>query len=291
VVENFAPGVIERLGLSYEVLRERRPGLIMLSISGFGSTGPDRAAVAFGQQVEAECGLMSITGYGDGVPLKPGVSYPDPVAGIGGAGAVAAALLHRDRTGEGQWIDLSMLEITVALLVEPVLRHARTGVADGAHANASRYVAPHGIYPCLGEDRWIAIECHDDAQWRALAGVIADPWVRDHRWESNPGRLEHTTELDAQLAAFTASHTAPELAERLQEAGVPAAAVADPADLAADPQLRATGWWQHVEHPVAGPLDLPGPIARLSVTPAVTHRPPPLLGQHTDEVMSELARV
>ena len=292
VVENFSPGVLDRLGLGYDALRARRAGLIMLSISGFGATGPDRAAVAFGQQVEAECGLMSLTGYGDGVPTKPGVSYPDPVAGIGGAGAVAAALLHRDRTGEGQWIDLSMLEITVSLLVEPVLRHARTGVSDGAHANASRYIAPHGIYACTGEDRWIAIECCDDAQWEALAAAADNPpWSRDRRWATNASRLEHRAELDAHLGSWTATQDAVLLAELLQAAGVAAAAVADAADLARDPHLRATGWWKHVEHPVAGPLDLPGPIARLSRTPAVTRRPPPLLGQHTVEVMAELEHV
>jgi benzylsuccinate CoA-transferase BbsF subunit len=290
VVENFAPGVLDRLGLGYEILRARRPALIMLSISGFGSTGPDRAAVAFGQQVEAECGLMSLTGYGDGIPLKPGVSYPDPVAGIGGAGAVACALLHRERTGEGQWIDLSMLEITVSLLVEPVLRHARSGVADGAHGNASRYMAPHGIYRCAGVDRWIAIACHDDEQWQALAAVAgAQPWARDHRFASNAGRLEHREELDGLLGHWTAPHDAGTLSVTLQGAGVPAAAVADPGDLAADPHLRARGWWQHVEHPLAGSLDLPGPIARLSQTPAVASRRPPLLGEHTAEVMAELA--
>ncbi|MFL5846416.1 MAG: CaiB/BaiF CoA transferase family protein [Solirubrobacteraceae bacterium] len=290
VVENFAPGVLDRLGLGYDVLKETRPDLVMLSISGFGATGPDRAAVAFGQQIEAESGLMSLTGYGDGVPMKPGVSYPDPVAGVAGVGAVMAALLHRDRTGEGQWIDLSMLEITAALLVQPLMEYARTGVSPAATGNASALWSPHGIYPATGEDRWIAIECDDEEQWRALASRAGLGWEDDPRFASNAERLAYRGELDAALGAWTAGQDRDAIADELQAAGVPAAAVADVADLHADPHLRARGWWQTVEHARAGRLDLQGPPARLTATPARVRLAPPLLGEHTEAVKAELAR-
>jgi crotonobetainyl-CoA:carnitine CoA-transferase CaiB-like acyl-CoA transferase len=289
VVENFAPGVMDRLGLGYDVLREGHPGLVMLSISGFGATGPDRSAVAFGQQIEAESGLMSVTGYGDGPPLKPGVSYPDPVAGIAGAGAVMAALLHRDRSGQGQWIDLSMLETTVSLLVEPLLRYSATGTIPHSLGNASRYWAPHGIYPASGEDRWIAIECCGEEQWRRLVDVLGDATLAtDPRWSSNELRLAQRDQLDGLLGELTVARDPDELATELQTAGVAAALVADAADLANDVQLRARNWWQEIDDASFGRLEVPGPLARLSETLPSMRRSPPRLGEHTDEVLAEL---
>ncbi len=289
VVENFAPGVMDRLGLGYDVLSEGHPGLVMLSISGFGATGPDRSAVAFGQQIEAESGLMSVTGYGDGPPLKPGVSYPDPVAGIAGAGAVMAALLHRDRTGDGQWIDLSMLETTVSLLVEPLMRYSFTGTIPQALGNASRYWAPHGIYPCSGEDRWIAIECCAEDQWHRLVAVIGEQSLADDpRWISNELRLAQREQLDELLGALTVVRDPDELANELQAVGVAAAKVADAADLAGDVQLRARNWWREVDDASFGRLEVPGPLAKLSETPPSVRRSPPGLGEHTNEVLAEL---
>ena len=290
VVENFAPGVMDRLGLSYEAISARKPDVVMLSISGFGATGPDRAAVAFGQQIEAESGLMSVTGYAGGDPLKPGVSYPDPVAGIGGVGAVMAALLHRERTGEGQWIDLSMLELTVSLLVEPLMDFGRSGASPGPRGNSSPYQSPHGIYRCAGEDRWLAIECPGEAEWAALAALASRGWDGDSRFADLAGRREHAAELDAAIEDWTSERDRDGLGTALQAAGVPAAGVYDATDLVADPQLRERGWWRRVDHPRAGALDLPGPMARLASTPARVSTPPPLLGEHTAEVLAEVGR-
>lgn len=288
VVENFAPGVLDRLGLSYEVIRARNPDVVMLSISGFGATGPDRAAVAFGQQIEAESGLMSLTGYGDGVPMKPGVSYPDSVAGLAGVGAILAALLHRDRTGEGQWIDLSMLEVTATLLVEPLMAYARLGVSPQALGNGSALWSPHGIYPCAGEDRWIAIECHDEADWLALNRVAGEGWETEPRFATVADRLDLRDDLDERIGAWTRTQERDLLAETLQAAGVPAAGVLDPADLFADPQLRARGWWRTLHQPTVGTVEVQGPVARLSATPATVRRPAPLLGEHTDAILAEV---
>jgi benzylsuccinate CoA-transferase BbsF subunit len=290
VIENFAPGVLDRLGLGYEVIRSSNPAVIMLSISGFGATGPDRAAVAYGQQIEAECGLMSVTGYADGDPSKPGISYPDPVAAIAGVTAVVAAVLHRDRTGEGQWIDLSMLETSTTLMSEPLAEFGSTGSSPTRHGNASPYFAPHGIYPCSGEDQWIAIECHDESEWRALANLVGEPsWTEGERYKEVAARLRNREMLDERLGAWTVKYRADPLASRLQAAGVRAAKVMDIAELADDPHLNERGYWTCFEHPRVGSFFAHGALTRLERTPARLRRRPPLLGEHSDEIRQELA--
>ncbi len=292
VVENFAPGVMARLGLDYETLRLDNPEIVMLSLSGFGTTGPLCRAPAFGQQIEAISGLMSITGYEDGPPLKPGVSYPDPLSGIAGAAAVVAALRERRRSGRGRWLDMSMLEITTGQLSEPLVAAQLTGEAPRARGNTSAHKSPHGIYPCAGEDRWIAIDCATDNGWQALLETLDRPASLDRDcFVEAPSRLERHNELDDALADVTRRLEAEALAVDLQARGVAAARVATIADLFDDEHLRARGFWIPVEHPKVGAVDTAGPMAVLSETPARVRVQPPLLGQHSDAIRAELGAI
>ena len=292
VIENFAPGVMGRLGLDYEALRPHNPGLVMLSLSGFGATGPLCRAPAFGQQIEAISGLMSVTGYPDGPPLKPGVSYPDPLSGIAGAAAVVAAFRERRRTGRGRWLDMSMLEVTVAQLSEPLVAAQLTGRAPKTLGNASAVYAPHGIYRCAGDDRWIAIECRTDEEWRALVTAFDNPAALDDaRFASAAERLANHAVLDDALSGLVAERVAEELAGVLQDHGAPAARVATTADTFHDEHLRARGFWMPVVHSLVGSVDTAGPMAILSKTPARVRVQPPLLGEHSDEITAELEAV
>ncbi len=289
VIENFAPGVMERLGLDYETLRADNPGLVMLSLSGFGASGPLRRAPAFGQQIEALSGLMSVTGYVDGAPLKPGVSYPDPLSGIMGAAAVLAALREQRRTGRGRWLDLAMLETTAAQLSEPLVSAQVSGDMPDARGNWSPLYAPHGVYRCQGEDRWIAIECRDQEEWGGLLAVLGRPsTLATAEFDTLAGRIERSEQLDAALGQLVAEREAESLAAELQQHGVPAARVATVADTFHDEHLRARAFWMPVTHAKLGAMDTAGPMAVLSKTPARIRVQPPLLGAHSDEIVSEL---
>ena len=288
VVENFAPGVMGKLGLDYEALRAVRSDIVMLSLSGFGATGPLRRAPAYGQQIEAISGLMSVTGYVEGPPLKPGISFPDPISGVAGVVAVLAALRRRSRTGSGCWLDLSMLELTAAQLSEPLTAAQADGVSPSAVGNASPYFAPHGVYRCRGQDRWIAIECHTEEEWRSLLSLLGESsWSTDPRFADLASRLAHREALDEVIARSTREEDAEELTARLQATGVPAARISTIADLFTDPHLHERGFWLTVDHRKVGRLETAGPLARLERTPARVRLPPPLLGEHTDEVLAE----
>jgi crotonobetainyl-CoA:carnitine CoA-transferase CaiB-like acyl-CoA transferase len=262
-------------GLAYEQLREVNPDVIQCSISGFGATGPDRLYPAYGQQVEAITGLMAATGYPGGEPMKTGVSYPDPVSGAGGAAAIAMALIHRERTGEGQWIDLAMTEIIVAQLGQPLLAYLRRGEEAVKRGNASPWWPVQGMYRCAGDDRWLAVECHTADEVAALAALTGLP----------------AGELQQRLGEFTSARDAHALADELQAAGVPAAPAEKISDLMDDAHLRARGFWLPVDQGAAGVVIGSGVMGRLTRTPGRVHRPAPLLGEHHYEVLAEIGVV
>ena len=273
VVDNFSPRVMPSFGLAYEQLREVNPDVIQCSISGFGATGPDRLYPAYGQQVEAITGLMAATGYPGGGPLKTGVSFPDPSSGLGGAAAIAMALIHRERTGEGQFIDLAMTEVIEAQLGQPLLAWLRRGEEAVKRGNASAWWPVQGMYACGGDDRWLAVECHSGEEVAALAALTGLP----------------AGELQERLGEFTAGQDAHALAEQLQAAGVAAAPAEKISDLMGDAHLRARGFWLTIDdQPKTGPVVTSGVMGRLSRTPGRVHRPAPLLGEHHDEVLAEL---
>lgn len=303
VVENFRASVLDRQGLGWEVLREVNPHLVYLKLSSQGASGPERDYGSLGSTLEQTGGIASVTGYDDGVPLLTNETYPDPVAGILGAGALIAGLRRARQTGEGQFIDLSQREVTAALLGEAMMDYALNGRVAGPIGNRHPSMAPHGVYPCRDDrpapaeghppGRWIAIAVENDAQWRGLCRAAGDPaWTADPRFATVNGRWRQQDEIDARLAAWTAGHDHINLTHLLQLHGVPAGAVLDGAELLADRQLVERGWWDHVTPTEVGrPFPTIGPPWRMSGSPYLPLAPAPCLGEHNDVVLRELLGV
>ncbi len=290
VVDNFSTRVMPNLGLDHASLRAERPALICVRMTGYGLDGPDADKVSYGPTLQALTGYTLGMAEPGGPPAGFGYSYSDLAAGNLGALAVLAALWHRRRTGEGGVVDLAQQEAVASLLGPLLLDFAVHGRAWTPVGNASQEApgAPHGVYPCAGDDRWLAISVFDDDEWRALAGVAGDPpWTREARFASRGGRVTHAAELDALVAGWTRTLDAETAAARLQAAGVPAGRVADAADLCAhDPQLAARGHFADVPTPEGRSVRIDGPAFLLSATPARVRGPGPLLGEHTDAVLA-----
>ena len=295
LIENFSSGVLASWDLDYPQLREIREDIVYCSISGFGHTGRDREYTTWGPTAQALGGLTAMSGMPGKPPAGWGYSFMDHVAGYAAAEAILMALHHRNRTGEGQHIDLSQVEAGIVLTGPAVLDYTvngrswrREGMPPGNRAWQPE-VAPHNTYACAGEDRWIAIAVMNDAEWQALVRAMDEPaWAEDERFASNAGRLAHQDELDRHLAAWTAGFEDYALMTLLQSAGVRAGVCQKPGDrVACDPQLAARGWWQTIEHPELGVCEYDGVAPRLSETPGALRRPSPTLGQHTHEVASE----
>ena len=285
-VENYAAGVFERLGLGYETLSAARPDIIMVASSGAGHTGPDRDWVAYGSLLQHYTGWNSVSGYPDGEPIKGGL-WADPWVGMELAMITLAALTHRAETGAGQYVDFSMAEALSASLPEALLEYQMTGAEPAPLGNRDRASAPSGAYPCAGDDRWLAVEAHTPAQWRALCETIgrrdlsalaADPAARKARED----------ELDAAISAWTSELDDREAFETLQSAGVPCAPSLDIGRLHADRQLNEGGYLTPVEYPDGRTLTLPTLPWRIDGERTAAIRPAPTLGQDSDYVYREL---
>jgi crotonobetainyl-CoA:carnitine CoA-transferase CaiB-like acyl-CoA transferase len=288
-IENFAPGVIDRLGLGYDALRAIRPDIVMISLSGFGNSGPKRDYVAYGYTIDAAAGLSEMTGYRGGGPQAMGLPYPDPAGGLAGAIAVLAALRHRLRTGEGQHIDLSEAESLLTCLTEGYALLAATGEDPLRLGNADRLWHPSGVYPCQ-EGRWLALAVENDAQWQALLrelGPVGAPLARPELAHA-AGRLAARDEIDAHLSSWTSPQEVDALAERLQRAGVPAAPVQNAEQVFHDPHLRARGFWQMIEHPGYGPRPVYTAPYRFSTEPLPIRRAAPRVGEDNESVLRDL---
>ncbi len=293
--ENFAPGVMERLGFSYEVVRSIREDVVYVSNSGFGQVGPYRDFKTWGPLVQASCGLAFATGLAGEHPAGIGYSYMDHHGANVMAIAIMAGLLHRARTGEGQWIDISCTEAGAFLNGPAVLDFTvnnrpmrRPGSPDSNHGQGP-LMAPHAIYPAIGEDNWIALGCRDDREWRSLAQVVDADWCRQARWDSCAGRLREQAELDRRLGEWTASFDRFELAAALRAAGVPAAPVQRPAErIDDDPTTSDWGLWPTVTHARMGRVRVDGIPVHFSRTDWVIERGAPCLGEHNDVVFGEL---
>lgn len=289
VCENFASGVMDRMGLGYDTLRQLKPDLIMIAMSGYGATGPEREFVSYGPAQVPLSGMSSLTGYAGWPPMHVGISYGDPTGGLHGAVAVLAALLHRDETGEGQFIDLSQQETSIAVIAEGVLEQAITGSQPARNGNRVASMAPHGVFRCAGEQRWAAIAIRDDAEWQRCAAAMGRPDLGgDPRFATLPARKRHEDALESLITEWTLARPAEDVVTILQAAGIPAAVSMSNKDLAEDPQLAESGFFVHVPHPEIGPRLHLGMPWRLSATPCAVRRPAPLLGEHSDDVLQRV---
>jgi len=286
VLENFSPGVTDRLGLGAERLLAEKPELIVVSSSLFGQTGPQRSYPGFGGQGSAIAGFNGLTGWPDREAIGPYATITDSLSPRYVAVLIAAALLVRRRTGRGQHIDLSQIEAGVYSLSEMIVRYGADGEIVRRAGNRDEGAAPHGIYPCLGDDAWIAISVWDDAQWRGLVAAMGDPpWALTPRLASAAGRRERQEEIDARLADWTREFGAWHLMGGLQEAGIPAGVVQNVRDVLHDPQLAHRHHFVKLEHPVLRSLVHERSGFRLAASPGGFDRAAPLLGEHNEDVL------
>lgn len=288
VVENYAAGVFERLGLGYDVLSKVRPDLVMVASSGTGHTGPDRDYVAYGSLLQHYTGWNSISGYPDSEPIKGGL-WADPWVGMELAMITVAALNHRLETGTGQYVDFSMAEALSASLPEALLDYQVNGSEPVPLGNGDRNLAPHGLYRCAGDDRWIAVEVHTSEQWRSLCEVIrrADLGA-DSDLDTAEGRKAREEELDRAIGAWTAEIDDTEAFHVLQRAGVPCGLSLDMGRLHAEPQLNEGGYLKPIEYPDGAERVLPTLPWRFDRSPDFQLGPAPELGHDSAYVYSEL---
>jgi len=289
VCESFTPGIMKKLGLDYETLRREKPDLIMLSTCLMGQSGPLARFAGYGNLAAALTGYYELTGWPDRPPAGPFGAYTDYIAPRYNAAALLAALEHRRRTGEGQHIDLSQAEAALHFLAPAILDYTVNGVVATRDGNRDRELAPHGVYPCAGDDRWVALAVRDDRDWRALCAAMDRPALAgDARYATPAARLARRDELDALVAAFTAPLAMDELERRLHAAGVPASGVYNSPEAVADPQLAHRGHFVGVAHPSKGRSVVEASRFRLSRTPAAVSGPAPTFGDSTQWVLQEL---
>ncbi|MEN8158973.1 MAG: CoA transferase [Myxococcota bacterium] len=286
VCESFTPGGMKKLGLDYETLREIRPDLIMLSTCLMGQTGPLARFAGYGNLAAAFTGFYEMAGWPDRAPAGPFGAYTDYIAPRFNAAAILAALEHRRRTGEGQHIDLSQAEASLHFLAPELLEVTVNGVTPTRAGNRDRELAPHGVYPCAGDDRWVAIAARDDRDWRALATAMGRAELADDaRFATAGARLATAEALDAPLAAFTKPLAMDAVEARLRAAGVPVSGVYNSAEAVRDPQLVERGHFVPVAHPQKGRGLVEAPRFRLARTPAALEAPAPTFGDSTQWIL------
>ncbi|MDH4144675.1 MAG: CoA transferase [Acidimicrobiia bacterium] len=285
LVESYTPGVMDAWGIGWEVLSTENPDLVMLSTSLMGQSGPLSSFAGFGNLAGAITGYYELTGWPDRSPAGPFLAYTDYLAPRVTVSALLAALEWRRRNGRGVHIDLAQAEAAIHFLTSTLLDHTVNGVERSRLGNADPFLAPHGVYPAGGEDRWIAVACETDAQWRALAALLGRP---DLAALSGEERLARAGELDAMLAAWSADRDEATSEAALVEAGVPAHRVQNSDGCWEDPQLAHRGHFRRVPHPVHGEMVVEGSRIELSRTPAGVRRAGPTLGEHNDVVLRDL---
>jgi crotonobetainyl-CoA:carnitine CoA-transferase CaiB-like acyl-CoA transferase len=287
VLENNAARVMGQLGVDYEALKAVNPRIVMCSMSGFGGTGPERNYSAYGSNIETSCGLASVLGYGPGEYFGTGTFYADPVTGNHGAVAIMAALLERERSGQGQWIDMALLECAIPLFAQPFLEYQVTGEIPEPRGNRSLIMWPQNVYRAAGTDCWLAVSVRDSADWQALCRVIGRPELgNDAGLQNAEGRRARCAEIDAAITAWSRAVDHISAADELQAAGVPAAPVMPNWEIASDNHLHDRGFFVDVRHPVAGTHRFPGFPWRLQKTPGTMRRHAPMFAEHNRDVFA-----
>ncbi len=287
VIENFTPGLMAGFGLDYESLKAINPRLVYCSITAYGQDGPYKDRPGYDMVLSAVGGLMWITGEEGRDPVKVGVAITDVVTGISASGAILAALLWRERSGRGQYIDASLLDVQASSLANIASNYLVAGKEAQRWGTAHESIVPYQVFST--RDRPIAIAAANQKLWLRLCEVLERPeWTDDERFETNPKRVEHREVLVPLVAARMRERTCSEWMELLLEAAIPCGPVNDMERLFSDPQLLHRGMVAEVEHPTIPDLRLAGIPLQLSETPGEIRRPPPTLGQHTDEILKEV---
>ncbi len=287
LIENFKAGTMAKFGLGYETLAAENPGLIYCSLTGYGQTGPYKDRPGYDFMIQAQGGLMSITGPEDGEPYKVGVAIADITTGLFAANAILAALHYRTQTGRGQFIDIALLDSQVAWLANVAHNYFASGLTPARYGNAHPNIVPYQIFPT--QDRQIALAVGNDQQYQRLCEVLERPdlWA-DERFQTNAGRVEHRGELIPELEAALQTQPSEYWTQRLLAVKIPVAPVNSIPEILNDPHIQARGMVQTVEHPTLGQLQMLGAPAKLSATPATMRKAPPTLGEDTQSVLAGL---
>ena len=290
VIENFRAGLMERRGLGYEAMRAIRPDVIMVSMPAFGSSGPWKDFIQYGIGQEQLGGISSMNGYrGEDAPVKSGVNFGDPISGAHAAGAVLSALWRRRRTGKGCFIDVSQLESAITTIGEHLLSFQMTGKSPQNRGNRHPVYAPHGCYPCQGEDEWITIAVANDDEWKRMCAAMDMPQLAtDPDYRDVLSRHRNHDALDDIIEQWTQDKSAADLMRLLQDAGVSAAPVMTGEAIFNDPHYQERGLLEFVDHPSCGPYFMPGAAWKMSKTPPGVLWHAPRLGEHNEQVFSQL---
>jgi crotonobetainyl-CoA:carnitine CoA-transferase CaiB-like acyl-CoA transferase len=288
-IESFSPAVMQRWNLAYPALHEVNPRLVMLSSSLMGQTGPERLYAALGTQAASLMGFVDVTGWPDRAPTPPAGAYTDTVAPWFTAAALLAAVDEARRMGRGRYLDLAQGESALQFLAPAILDYTVNGHYGGRAGNDDLTMAPHGVFPVAGPDRWVAIACRDDQDWRSLVAIIGpDSVPEDLRVASAPERMERRREIDAIVAVWTAVRDEHVVVDRLQASGIPAHVMQTSRDCLADPQLAHRQHFVTVEHKLLGPITIEGTRFKLSRSPSNVTRPGPQMGEHNEHVLRDI---
>lgn len=286
LVENFKVGTMDSLGLGYEPLRDVNPGLIYCAITGYGQTGPDRERPGYDTVIQAEGGIMSITGPADGEPFKVGVAIVDITAGLYAVSSILAALHHRERTGEGQFIDIALFDAQLGWLANVAGSYLVSGEPPRRYGNAHASIVPYQTVPTA--DGMLMLAVGNDRQFAALSAVLGRPeWAFDERYATNPARVRNRSELMQAIEEETSTRSNRDWMDLFLDADIPCGPVNDIPSALAGRQTEARDMVQTISDDAGRQIRLVGPVPKLSLTPATISSPPPSLGRHTEDLLYE----
>jgi len=292
VIDNFSPRVMRNFGLDFEALRKIKEDIIVVSMPAFGTTGPYANCVAWGTNIEGFSGLSACTGYQGGPPMRTGIAYGDPLSAFAAAFAAMAALHYREKTGKGQFIDISQAEVLSSLLGETIMDYVLNQRISERQGNRHVNMAPHGCYRCKGDDKWVTIAVSNEEEWKKLCGVMGHPsWAADEKYSTMMRRWQNQDELDRLIEEWTVRYDHYEVMRTLQAVGVACGAVLDISEIINDAQVKARQFFQNVVHPEVGEYPFAVNPWRLSRTPSKIRNAAPLLGQHNEYVLGKLLNI
>ena len=289
VAQNFPPRVMRNFGLDYPELRKIKPDIIVLDSTAYGSSGPWENYIGYGSSLQAVTGLTYLTGYEDSGPVQGGILFNDTLGALNATYAILLALAHRERTGQGQWIDLSQYEAGVAHLGEAFMEYEMNGVAPTRRGNSHPDYAPYGLYPCAGDDGWVSITVTSDAEWANFVRAVGEAWASNRDWETAESRLSQRKSLDEAIGRWTSDKDKHEVMHLLQSSGVACGAVYNTRDIATDAHHADRGFFEISQHPEpVGPRPHSAPLFGLTGVDRPPDRLAPRFGEANRKVFQEL---